>query len=149
MVEGVRNLPSVPSESSIRMVGAITWCEACGLVGFGDCYAQNLKGSNQAIVENNLLGRGIVALMEKQERWTGIMTTLQKTLAELGFELKKEASEAANDLREIAHALHNGHGIKVQFLKRNAHGRPIEISKVPSSPSSTEGDGDGDDGVKP
>jgi len=68
--------------------------------------------------------------MEKQEeRWTGIMQGLQKTLAELGFELKKEPSELSNDLREIAHALHNGHGIKVQFLKRKAHGRPIENFK--------------------
>ena len=149
MVQGCANLPSVRSESSIRMVEAIKWCEACGLTDFEKCYTQTLAGNNQAIIENNILGRGIVALMEKQERWTGIMQGLQKTLGELGFELKKEPSELSNDLREIAHALHNGHGIKVQFLKRKAHGRPIEISKVPScpsSPSSTEGDGDKDDG---
>jgi hypothetical protein len=142
MVEGVRNLPSVRSESSIRMVGAIKWCEACGLEGFGDCYAQTLKGNNQAIIENNTLGRGIVALMEKQERWTGTMTALQKTLRESGFELKKEPNELSNHLREIAHALYNGHGIKVEF-KRTRKGRNIHLSKVssPSSPSSTEGDG--------
>ena len=143
MVQGVQNLPSVPAESSIRMVEAIKWCEACGLEGFGPCYEQTLKGNNQTIVENSTLGRGIVALMEKQERWTGIMKELKKTLEESGYPLPKRPNELSNDLKEIEPALRGGHGIAVKHLKRNAHGRSIELSKVSSSSSwssSTEGE---------
>jgi hypothetical protein len=141
MVQGVRNLPTVQSESSVRMVEAIKWCEACGLAGFESCYTQTLVGNNQAIVENSDLGRGIVALMEKQDRWTGIMSELQKTLKESGYHLPMRPNELSNPLKEIEPALRGGHGIAVKHLKRNARGRPIELSKVSSSSSSTEGDG--------
>jgi hypothetical protein len=142
LVEGVRNLPTVRSESSTRMVEAITWCEACGLTGFENCYKQTLIENNQAIIENNLLGRGIVALMERTERWTGIMTELQKTLEESGYNLPMRPNELSNHLKEIEPALRTGHGIAVKHLKRGDHGRRIEISKVSSvssGASSTEG----------
>jgi hypothetical protein len=133
MVEGVRNLPTVRLESSTRMVEALTWCAACGLEDFEHCYTQTLSGNNQAIIENNVFGRGIVALMEKQDRWTGIMSELQKTLEESGFGLgTRRPNELSNDLKEIEPALRDGHGIAVRWLKRLAHGRPIEISKVSS-----------------
>jgi hypothetical protein len=135
MVAGVSNLPSIQSESSLRMVEAITWCAACGLEEFEQCYTQSLTGNNQAVVETSDLGRGIVALMEKQERWTGIMSELQKTLEESGYPLPKRPNELANDLKELESALRTGHGIAVRHLKRNAHGRPIELSKVSSSSS--------------
>jgi hypothetical protein len=138
MVEGVRNLPTVRSESSIRMVEAITWCGACGLASFGDCYSKTLRGNYQAVVENNVFARGIVALMEQQVRWTGIMSELQKTLEESGYRLPKRANELSNDLKEMEPALRTGHGIAVKRLKRGAHGRPIEILKVSSSSSSPE-----------
>lgn len=142
MVEGVRNLPSVRSESSVRMVEAITWCEACGL-DFESCYTQTLVGNNQAIIENNTLARGIVALLERQEQWRGIMSELQKTLGELGFELKKTPNVLGDELREIAHALYTDHGIKVEFLNRIGKARNILLSKVssPSSPSSSPEEG--------
>jgi hypothetical protein len=95
-----------------------------------------LKGNNQTIVENSDLGRGIVALMEKQDRWTGIMGELQKTLEESGYNLPGRPNELSNVLKEIEPALRTGHGIAVKHLKRNAIGRPIELSKV-SSPSSS------------
>jgi hypothetical protein len=99
-------------------------------------YTQTLTGNNQAIIENSDLGRGIVALMEKQVRWTGIMSELQKTLEESGYRLPKRANELSNDLKEMEPALRTGHGIAVRRLKRGAYGRPIEILKV-SSPSSS------------
>lgn len=128
------------SESSLRMVEAITWCAACGLEEFGPCYTQTLTGNNQTVVENRDLGRGIVAWMEKQDRSTGIMQDLQKTLEESGYNLPMRANELSNHLKEIEPALRTGHGIAVKHLKRGDHGRRIEISKASSGSSSTEGE---------
>jgi hypothetical protein len=82
--------------------------------------------------------------MEKQERWTGIMGELQKTLEESGYNLPGRPNELSNVLKELEPALRGGHGIAVKRLKRKTHGTPIELSKVSSSSSwssSTEGDG--------
>jgi hypothetical protein len=137
MVEGVRNLPSVQSESSVRMVEAITWCAACGLPDFEKCYAQTLRGNYQAIAENNVLACGIVALMEKQAQWRGIATELKKTLEASGYIVPIHHTQLTNHLKEIEPALRGGHNITVKQPKRLKDARTIEITKGSSPLSSS------------
>lgn len=96
MVEGVRNLPSVQSESSVRMVEAITWCKACGLKDFEDRWRQSLIENNQAVIEHDEAAVGIESLMKKQKQWTGILTELADTL-------RKSATKCRSPFRRSPH----------------------------------------------
>jgi hypothetical protein len=136
MVEGVRNLPSAPAESSSRMVEAITWCTACGLADFEHCYQQNLADNNRAIIEHDALAVGIRALMRNRERWTGTMTELKAILEATGHQIWDHLQTLSEHLREIAPALRSGFGIAVKFVRTKKE-RLIEISSSPSSSSSS------------
>jgi hypothetical protein len=140
MVQGVRNLPNVQSESSLRMVEAIKWCMACGLEDFEDCFGQNQKDSNQASIEHNPLAIGIRALMETEEQWMDNAETLGKTLTTLGYIVPEKPLEISNELREIAPQLLKGYGIKVEFRKRKNNLRPILITKHASRSSPPDED---------
>jgi hypothetical protein len=143
LVEGVRNLPSAPSESSSRMVEAITWCTACGLTDFENCYQQNLADNNRAIIEHDVLAGGIRALMRRRAQWKGTMTGLAATLKASGHQVSDHLQTLSEHLREIAPALRSGFGIAVKFVRTKKE-RLIEISSSPSSSSSSSSSPDED-----
>jgi hypothetical protein len=128
MVQGCANLPSTPSESSSRMVEAITWCTACGLTDFEHCYQQSLSDNNRSIIEHDALAVGIRALMRNRAHWQGTATELATTLKTSGHQYSTDHLQTFTEhLRRIAPALRSGFGIAVKFV-RTATVRLIEIS---------------------
>lgn len=136
MVGGVRNPASAPSESSARMVEAITWCTACGLTDFENCYQQNLADNNRAIIEHDQLAVGVRALMRNRAQWNGTMTELAATLKASGYQVSDHLQTLSERLRQIAPALRSGFNLAVKFVRTKKE-RLIEISSSPSSSSSS------------
>ena len=122
MVRGVRALPDTHLINAPRMADFATWAVACGLDGFEGAYAANRQNAIDALLENDLLAKSLMAL---DLPWQG---TAQALLNVVGPATKiSNPKVLSDDLRRLAPMLRTV-GIEVSH-DRTAERRLILIQR--------------------
>jgi hypothetical protein len=137
LVEGLRNYSHLNQPANLRMADAITFVVACGITDYEARFRQNLTNSNQVLLEEDEVAKGIIALMRRRKKpWEGRAIELGQALKEAGYQPPKNARALSVHLRKVASGLRSGFRIAVEFptntsdLQRESNLRPIRISNV-------------------
>ena len=136
-------LPNVKLKGMFRMADFTVWgaaiAEVIGYSGsaFLDAYRRNINTQNEEVLEGNVVGTLILALMESLDRWEGTPTQLLSDIKRLAVEhpidekqFPKNANGLTRQLKYLKPALEAAH---IEWFRDIGHERTIVIRKTTES----------------
>jgi hypothetical protein len=156
LAHGLRNLPNIHLDHTSRMADFELFGHACEAAyaevgSFATALAANAVELNEALIEDDVVAKAIIAFMDTRKKWSGTTTALlnELTLHALVDELQvskqqdwpKDATRFSKRVRTVAATLRKA-GVEVSFgtTPDRAKTRTITLTKTPAADAADAAD---------